>query len=88
MLCIYKIQFMKIPIIAMGHSKGILLTEPILKKYGITDVVELVLELDGIKIRPSRTPRLGWVNAFKEMHDAGDDVLLNEDSLSDWLDAE
>jgi antitoxin MazE len=88
LLCIYKTQFMKIPIIAMGHSKGILLTESILKKFGITDVVELVLELDGIKIRPSISPRLGWANAFQKMHDAGDDELLINDSMSDWIDAE
>ena len=64
------------------------MTEPILKKYGITDAVELVLALDGIKIRPSICPRLGWANAFQKMHDAGDDELLIIDSLSDWIDAE
>lgn len=87
LICIYKLQFMKIPIIAIGHSKGILLSESILKKYNFMETAELQLALDGIKISPSQTPRQGWANAFKEMHDAGDDVLL-DDAMHDWMDAE
>jgi len=48
----------------------------LLEKYNIKDSVEVILKKNYIIIKPSITPRKGWENAFKTMHDNGDDTLL------------
>lgn len=74
---------MEIPIIQIGNSKGIRLSKTLLEKYNFTDTVELVLEKDYLVIKPKKTPRQGWDNAFKTMHENGDDNLLLPDVLDD-----
>ena len=74
---------MEAPIIKIGNSKGLRLPKSVLEKYSIKDKVELVLEEEQIIIRPVETPRKGWSEAFKEMHEAGDDNLLIDDVFED-----
>lgn len=74
---------MEIPIIQIGNSKGIRLSKTVLEKYNFTDTVELVLEKDYLVIKPKKTPRQGWDNVFKTMHENGDDNLLLPDVLDD-----
>jgi antitoxin MazE len=74
---------MNIAVIPIGNSKGIRLGKSILEKYNIKDAVELVLEKDCIVIKPVSTPRKGWENAFKKMHEKGDDKLLMADYIED-----
>ncbi len=70
---------MQVPIIQIGNSKGLRLPKSILEQYEITDTVELVLEQGYLIIKPIEAPRQGWENAFKEMHENGDDTLLIDD---------
>ncbi len=74
---------MDINIISIGNSKGIRLSKTILEKYKIQDSVELILEEDCIVLKPKKTARMGWENAFKEMHQKGDDNLLFNDIFED-----
>jgi antitoxin MazE len=74
---------MDINIISIGNSKGIRLSKTILEKYKIQDSVELILEEDCIVLKPKKTARMGWENAFKEMHQKGDDNLLINDIFED-----
>jgi antitoxin MazE len=74
---------MQTSIIQIGNSKGIRLNKMLLEKYAIQDKVELILEEDCIIIKPVRTPRQGWDEAFKEMHANGDDQLLIDDVFED-----
>lgn len=74
---------MKIPVIKIGNSKGIRISKMILDKYKIRDAVDLVFEEEQIIIRPITHVRTGWEEAFKEMHDRGDDALLIEDVFTD-----
>ena len=74
---------MQISVIHIGNSKGIRLSKIILDKYNITDKVELNLEKNQIVLKPADEPRKGWAQAFKKMHQNGDDQLLVEDVFDD-----
>ena len=74
---------MEIPIINIGNSRGIRLSKTILEKYSITDKIELILEKGYIILKPKSEPRKGWDNAFRKMHENGDDQLLIEDVFGD-----
>jgi len=41
------------------------------------------LKEDHIVIRPVQKPRQNWEEAFREMHEVGDDELLIDDMLED-----
>lgn len=51
----------------------------ILERYQITDKVELIFQEGFIILKPAHHPREGWEEAFKEMHERGDDELLIDD---------
>ena len=55
----------------------------LLEKYQIGDKVELILEKDHVILKPVSKPRQGWEQAFKEMHENGDDRLLIDDVFED-----
>ncbi len=70
-------------VIKIGNSKGIRLSKTILEKYEIQDTVELVLEEDHIVIKPKPKARKGWDEAFKKMHERGDDKLIMPELFDD-----
>ena len=74
---------MHVSIISIGNSRGIRLNKMLLDKYQIQDRVELVLEKDYIILKPVREPRKGWDEAFKTMHENGEDVPLIDDFFED-----
>ena len=74
---------MEVSIISIGNSKGLRLSKTILEKYKIRDKVELILEKGYIIIKPVSQPRKGWEEAFKKMHEEGDDQLLIDDVFED-----
>lgn len=76
---------MEVSIINIGNSKGILLSKTILEKYGFEGKIEIIMKQDHLELKPVTPPRQGWDEAFKEMHERGDDELLNDDILDDDL---
>lgn len=74
---------MKIPIVKIGNSKGIRISKTILDRYNIRDAVDLVFEEEQIIIKPIKKARAGWEEAFKAMHERGDDALLIDDLFFD-----
>ncbi len=81
---------MQVSVIQIGNSKGIRLSKTILEKYHITDSVEIVMEEEGLIIKPVTIPRKGWEKAFKKMHERGDDKPLMQDifedeSFDEWI---
>jgi len=74
---------MDISVIPIGNSKGIRLSKTILEKYNITDKVELILEQGYMILKSKSEPRSGWDNAFKRMHENGDDQLIIQDVFED-----
>jgi antitoxin MazE len=76
-------------IIKIGNSKGLRLSKMIIEKYDLGKKVEVILEEDQIVLRPIRSVRDGWGEAFAKMRAAGEDELLiddftDEDHLEEW----
>ncbi|RLD95674.1 MAG: AbrB/MazE/SpoVT family DNA-binding domain-containing protein [Bacteroidetes bacterium] len=76
---------MEIALINIGNSKGIILSKTILEKYGFVEKIKLVMKQDHLELKPVKPPRQGWDKAFKEMHERGEDRLLDDDVLDDDL---
>jgi antitoxin MazE len=74
---------MELSVIQIGNSKGIRLSKSIIEKYHIKDSIELIMEKEYFILRPTPIPRKGWAEAFKKMHDNGDDNLLIPDVFED-----
>ena len=74
---------MKTRIVRIGNSQGIRIPKVLLEEVGLEGEVELKAERGELSIRPIRSPRAGWAEAFAE----GDDDALGDDippSLSSW----
>ena len=71
---------MKIPIIAIGNSRGVRLPKAILDQVGFGADAELSVEKGQVVLRPAKAARSGWARAFLEVPD-----LAEEDK--DWLEA-
>lgn len=75
---------MKVNIINIGNSQGIIIPSMLLRKLNLSfkSSVQLEIENGSIVIKP--TPRQGWAEAALEMHAASDDIALLEDSMTDF----
>lgn len=74
---------MQVRVIKIGNSRGIRFNKNIIQKYNIQEDVELILEDEQIVLKPISKARQGWNEAFKEMHQHGDDRLLIDDVFED-----
>jgi antitoxin MazE len=70
-------ELMKTRLVRIGNSRGIRLPKPLIAQAGLTDEVELHLRDGAIVIERSSTPRSGWAEAAKEMHERDEDSLLD-----------
>ena len=77
---------MKTRIVQIGNSQGVRIPKPLLEQASLRDEVELSVQGDALIIRPARTARAGWADAFREMSRRGDDGLLDgaPSGLSSW----
>ena len=67
---------MKARLVQIGNSRGIRLPKPLIEEVGLEDEVELHVREGAIVISPSIVPRAGWEDAAKELHERGEDQLL------------
>lgn len=72
---------MKANVVRIGNSRGIRIPKAVLEHCRLTDAVELDVQEDHLVIRPAAKSRKGWDEAFRRMHQQGDDTLLDRDSL-------
>jgi antitoxin MazE len=72
---------MKSRIVKIGNSQGIRIPKPLIEQTGINDEVEIEVSGNALVIRPARPPRTGWEEAFHAMSAAGDDKLLEAESV-------
>ncbi|MDP2301675.1 MAG: AbrB/MazE/SpoVT family DNA-binding domain-containing protein [Ignavibacteria bacterium] len=70
-------------IVRIGNSRGIRIPKSIFDQSGIKDEVELEVKDKKIIIKNVSEVRKNWDLAFKKMSKNSDDILLNEQSLSD-----
>ena len=73
---------MKTALVQIGNSRGIRIPKAFLEQCQLRDTVELELRDGHLIIRPTTQPRSGWDDAFRRMHEHGDDILLDEEALS------
>ena len=80
---------MKIKLITIGNSKGIRLSNTLIKQYQMKDEIELTLLKDGILIKPANEPRADWDERFLKAKthilNKEDEVWLNQsDETGEW----
>lgn len=66
----------KARIVAIGNSQGIRIPKPLLEQAGLGDDVELHAENGRIVIAAARRARTGWAEAAIQLHERGEDGLL------------
>lgn len=74
---------MRLSVVSIGNSRGIRIPKAILDKYQIKDSVDVEMRDDALVLKPVRNPRDGWEEAFRQMHQNGDDKLLVPDVFDD-----
>jgi antitoxin MazE len=75
---------MKTRLIRIGNSKGVRIPKALIEQSGLRDEVELVLKGDSLLIRPASQPREGWADAFAEMSQRGDDILIDDTVVTEF----
>lgn len=64
---------MRTRLVRIGNSRGIRLPKPLITQVGLTEEVELHIRDGAIVIERVSTPRTGWAQAAKDMHEKGED---------------
>ena len=67
---------MKTRIVRIGNSQGIRIPKPLLEQAGLAEEVELHAEEGRIVIAAGRKARAGWAEAARQLHDRGEDGLM------------
>lgn len=75
---------MKTRLVKIGGSRGIRIPEPLIEQTGLRDEVDITVRGDAIVVRRAQNPREGWAEAFQEMAEQGDDVLLDDVVATEW----
>jgi antitoxin MazE len=68
---------MKTRIVRIGNSQGIRIPKLLLEAAGLEGEVELATKPGEIIVRPARSAREGWAEAFRSMAKRGDDAILD-----------
>jgi antitoxin MazE len=80
---------MRARVIKIGNSQGLRIPKPIFEQTGIRDDVEIEVEKNQIIIRPLKSAREGWDDAFRAMGKAGNDApIIEDENLSHSWDEE
>lgn len=74
---------MRVNIIKVGNSKGLILSKTILEKYQIKNEVNLRLEDEHLVIEPVNKARLGWDEQFTRANSIAENELLIPDVFED-----
>jgi len=77
---------MKARIVKIGNSRGIRIPKSLILQAGLKEEVDLNVEENRLIISSPGRPRATWADAFRQMAERGDDVLLDVDvvSSSQW----
>ena len=69
-------------VVKIGNSRGIRIPKSFINQSGIKNEVELEVKDDRIIIKSLSEVRKNWEAAFQKMSENNDDILLDQDSLS------
>jgi antitoxin MazE len=81
-IIIRKGGFMRASIVRIGNSQGIRIPKIIIEQCHLGPEVELEVENNKLIIRSASPPRQGWEEKFQSMAAAGDDNLLDGESIN------
>lgn len=73
---------MKAKIVRIGNSRGIRIPKSLLHQCRLDGPVEIDVQGNQLVVRRASRPRSGWDDAFRAMHEAEDDQLLDEERTS------
>jgi antitoxin MazE len=73
---------MKTKIVRIGNSQGIRIPKSLLHQCHLDGPVEVDVQGNQLVVRSASRPRSGWEEAFRAMHQAGDDRLLDREGTS------
>jgi len=73
---------MKTKIVRIGNSRGIRIPKSVLHQCHLDGPVEVEVQGNQLVVRSASRPRSGWDEAFRAMHRAGDDRLLDHEHSS------
>lgn len=81
---------LKTHLIKIGNSQGIRIPKPLMEQAGISSEVEIEALAGQLVIRPIRSARSGWDEAFQQMALNGDDRLEDTEPLilTSWEESE
>jgi antitoxin MazE len=73
-------------LIRIGNSHGVRLHKSLIEQVGLGSTVEIDVEAGALVIRPVRSVRQGWDEAFQRMAERGDDALVDaeQEGSNDW----
>jgi len=72
---------MNVKLVNIGNSKGICLPKSILTKCNFEEEINLELRGGKVVLSAVKKVRAGWSEAFKLMHQKGDDALAIPDNI-------
>ncbi len=74
----------KTRLVRIGNSRGIRIPKVLIEQLGLAGDVELSVQADRLVVRSARRPRQGWAKKFREMHERGDDRMIDEFPPTSW----
>jgi antitoxin MazE len=83
-----KVCFVKVPLVAVGNSRGIRIPKALIEECGLGDMVELRAEQHRLVIEAERRPRDGWKAAFRDAGPSKNDELLLDKAAPNAFDRE
>ena len=78
---------MRTRIVKIGDAQGVKVPKWLMEEAGLGDDVELRVVDTGLLIERAAQTREGWAEPADRMHTRGEDVLLDEPSLTDFDDS-
>jgi antitoxin MazE len=74
----------KTRLVRIGNSRGIRIPKVLIEQLGLAGDVELSVQADRLVVRPLRHPREGWDEKAREMHERGDDRMIDDFPPTTW----
>jgi antitoxin MazE len=75
-------------LVKIGNSQGIRIPKPLLEQSGIWEELEIEVQDNCLIIRAAPKSRIGWDKAFAVMAQKQDDILLDNETTTEWDDQE
>ncbi|MEB3180046.1 MAG: AbrB/MazE/SpoVT family DNA-binding domain-containing protein [Nostocaceae cyanobacterium] len=75
-------------LVKIGNSQGIRIPKPLLEQSGIWEELEIEVQDNCLIIRAATKSRIGWDKAFAVMAERQDDIMLDNETTTEWDDQE